>query len=182
MLSLSRKTDYALVAMADLARHSPAMVSAREMARRLTIPHPVLQNILTQLMHEEFVVSVRGARGGYRLRRPADQINIAELIEAVGGPFRLALCCDEGASARDEEECQMGDVCGIREPIRQLHTLLRNCLTKITLEQVTWNRVPMEIPMAIGSAGSLVQLGWLGDKSELVKQNDFEAIEKRSNV
>lgn len=144
--------------MADLARHSPAMVSARDMAKRLTMPLPVLQNILTQLMHEEFVVSVRGARGGYRLRRPADRINIAELIEAVGGPFRLALCCDEGATARDEEECHMVDVCGIREPIRQLHTLLRDCLMKITLEQVTWNRVPTEISMAFGSAGSLVQL------------------------
>ena len=182
MLSLSRKTDYALVAMADLARQSPATVSARDMAKRLNMPLPVLQNILTQLMHEEFVVSVRGARGGYQLRRPADQINIAELIEAVGGPFRLALCCDEGVTAGDDEECQMGDVCGIREPIRQLHTLLRHCLTKITLEQVTWNRVPTEIPMTLGSAGSLVQLGWLGDKLEMSKENNLEEFKNRSKV
>jgi Rrf2 family protein len=182
MLSLSRKTDYALVAMADLARHSPAMVSARDMAKRLNMPLPVLQNILTQLMHQEFVVSVRGARGGYRLRRPADQINIAELIEAVGGPFRLALCCDEGVTAREDEECHMEDVCGIREPIRQLHTLLRQCLTKITLEQVTWNRVPTEIPMALGSASSMVQLGWLGEEREMSKVKDFEEFNNRSNV
>jgi Rrf2 family protein len=182
MLSLSRKTDYALVAMADLARRSPATVSARDMAKRLNMPLPVLQNILTQLMHQEFVVSVRGSRGGYQLRRPADQINIAELIEAVGGPVRLALCCDEGKTARDEEECHMGDVCGIREPIRQLHTLLRQCLMKITLEQVTWNRVPTETPMALESAGSLVQLGWLGDKSETSHENGFEAFKSRSNI
>jgi Rrf2 family protein len=146
MLSLSRKTDYALVAMSDLARRSPSTVSARDMAARLTLPLPALQNILTQLMHHELVVSVRGPRGGYRLSRRPEDITVADLIEAVGGPVRLTRCCQRDPGGL-EEECQREDRCTIRDPVRKVHTLLRQFLAGITLDQVTWNRVSLEVPV-----------------------------------
>lgn len=167
MLSLSRKTDYALVAMADLARRCPATTSARDMARRLNLPLPALQNILTQLAHHELVVSIRGPRGGYRLSRSPEKISVAELIEAVGGPLRLTLCCSDG-SGSVEDECQMESKCAIRDPVRKVHNLLRHCLAQITLDQVTWNRVPEELAPMVTRATGLVEIGWNSGETEQV--------------
>ena len=73
MIVLTRKTDYALVAMAHLAHHpgEEGISSARDIADRYHVPLPVLMNILKTLNREGLVISVRGARGGYRLARPA---------------------------------------------------------------------------------------------------------------
>lgn len=145
MLSLTRKADYALVAMADLARQSPSTVSARDMAGRLRMPLPALQHILTRLMHRGLVVSTRGAQGGYRLTRRPDQITIAELIEVMDGPLRLTPCC---AASSGERECHMEDVCPIREPIRKVHGIVRRCLDQITLDHLAWDRVPLRLSRA----------------------------------
>lgn len=158
LLSLNRKADYALVAMADLARKSPATVSARDMAERLGVPLAVLQNVLTQLMHRGLVESVRGPRGGYRLRRPAHTISIATLIEAVGRPFRFTLCCSEHSRTDDDDECHMEHTCAIREPVRKVHSLLQRFLSEITLADVAWNRVPVRLAGPDASVGNVVQI------------------------
>jgi Rrf2 family protein len=145
MLSLTRKADYALVAMADLARQSPSTVTARDMAGRLRMPLPALQHILTRLMHRGLVISIRGAQGGYRLNRRPDQITIAELIAVMDGPLRLTPCC---ATSLGERECHMEDVCPIREPVRKVHGIVRRCLDQITLDHLAWDRVPLRLSRA----------------------------------
>ncbi len=147
MLSLTRKADYALVAMADLARQSPSMVSARGMAGRLRMPLPVLQHILTRLMHRGLVISLRGAHGGYRLSRPPNQITIAELIEAIEGPMRLTPCCTE-TSRKRQRECNMEDVCPIRNSVRKVHGIIRRCLDQVTLDQLAWDKVSLRLARA----------------------------------
>ena len=78
MVALTRKTDYALVALAYLARWEQGCVSARDIAARVRIPLPMLMGILNQLARRGLVISTRGAKGGYRLarerrfRRPLD--------------------------------------------------------------------------------------------------------------
>ena len=147
MLSLTRKADYALVAMADLARHSPTTVSARDMAARLQMPLPALQQILTRLVHSGLVVSIRGAQGGYGLGRPPDRITIAELIGVIDGPVSLTLCCTDAPRGR-ERACHMEDVCPIREPVRKVHGIVRRCLDQITLDHLAWDRVPLRLSRA----------------------------------
>ncbi len=147
MLSLTRKADYALVAMADLARQSHATVSAQDMAGRLRMPLPTLQQILTRLMHRGLVISTRGAQGGYRLSRPPDQITIAELIEVIDGPVRLTPCCT-ATSRRRQRECSMEDVCPIRKPVRKMHGIVRRCLDQVTLDQLAWDKIPLRLVRA----------------------------------
>ena len=138
MPTITRKTDYALVAMADLARRSPATVSARDMAERLRMPLPVLRQVLGQLSRQGLVVSTKGARGGYRLgRRPGD-ITLAEMIESIQGRQALTLCCSEAAYDGDGE-CQIEDICPIRNPIRNVHAMLRRSLEAVTLEHLAKN-------------------------------------------
>ena len=147
MLSLTRKADYALVAMADLVRQSPSTVSARNMAGRLRMPLPALQHILTRLMHRGLVISIRGAQGGYCLRRPPNQITVAELIEVIDGPVRLTPCCTE-TSRKRRRECDMEDVCPIRKPVRKVHGIVRRCLDQVTLDQLAWDKVPLRLARA----------------------------------
>ena len=159
MLTLTRKADYALVAMADLARQDPAIVSTSDMASRLRIPLPVLQIIMTKLACQGLVTSARGPRGGFRLSRPPTRITVAEIIEAVEGPFRLAICCRPELGGR-EAKCDIEDVCPIRDPVRKVHTLVEGCLSGVTLMELVNDQVqaPLRLPrMRDGLAGDLVE-------------------------
>ena len=72
MLRLSKKADYALMAMKHLAmRQDAASCSAREIAEAYEIPLELLAKVLQRLVRSRLLVSVQGTRGGYRLGRPA---------------------------------------------------------------------------------------------------------------
>ena len=147
MLTLTRKADYALVAMADLARQDPAVVSTSDMASRLRIPLPILQIIMTRLARLRLVTSARGPRGGFRLSRPPTRITVAQIIEAVEGPFRLTICCRPELGAH-EAECEIEDVCPTRDPVRKIRTLVEGCLSGVTLTELVYDQVsvPLGLP------------------------------------
>jgi Rrf2 family protein len=84
---VSAKVDYAIRAMLELAAAPPGPVKAEAVANAQHIPRNFLENILLDLRHAELVASQRGAEGGYRLARPAEQISVADVIRAVEGPL-----------------------------------------------------------------------------------------------
>ena len=149
VLTLTRKTDYALVAMADMAHQHPSAVSARDISERLRMPLPAMQKILTRLMHRELVVSIRGPQGGYRLGRPPEKITLAELIDAVEGPFRLTPCSGPEPNRR-RRGCRTKDVCPITGSMRKVHGLLERCLTEVTVAQLAFDTVPAALGLAAG--------------------------------
>lgn len=144
MLSLTRKADYAIVALSDLARRSATKSSARAIAERTQVPLPVLTNILHQLLHHGLVTSAMGAKGGYALARPADRINLAEMIDAIEGSFKLTICCS-GEDDLEAEPCDLQMNCQIKEPVRRVHASLRHFLNQVTLAQIAFNDVPITI-------------------------------------
>ncbi len=84
MLNLSVKTEYALKAILDLACHPPGEpVKIAEVARRQQIPQKFLELILASLKQGGFVESRRGAEGGYRLARSAEQITVNQVLRFV---------------------------------------------------------------------------------------------------
>lgn len=141
MLSMTRKTDYALVAMAHLANEGPSRASAREVAERLGLPVAALMNILNQLGHAGLVSSTRGPNGGYGLAKAPAEISLASLIEAVEGPVRLTLCCSN-ATEVVERRCDLESGCAIKGPVRKVHTMLRQFLEQVTLDQIASRQVP----------------------------------------
>ena len=147
MLSLTRKADYTLVAMSELARRAPARASARDIAESIKVPLPMVTNILYQLVNHGLVVSTRGAKGGYCLARDPEDIAVSEVIEAVEGAFRLAACCPDAGGVVDQD-CNLEDSCPIREPIRKLHQVLRHCLNQVTLDHLTHDRVPLSLDLS----------------------------------
>jgi len=146
MLSVTRKTDYALVAMTYLASREGVRVSAREIAEQLSLPVPALMNILSQLVHTGLIQSTRGPNGGYTLAMSPEKISLAALIEAVEGPVRLTLCCPPAAAEDvDGRECELQRSCRIREPILKVHEALRGFLGLITLDQLVSNEISSQV-------------------------------------
>lgn len=88
----SQKADYALRAALDLALHAAPSRPAptAEIAARTGAPAKFLEAILGQLRRGGIVESVRGARGGHRLARPAGAVSAGEVWRAVDGPLTLA--------------------------------------------------------------------------------------------
>lgn len=86
-MNISARCEYAFRAMVELAlrERSDAPVSSVLIAERRKIPEKYLVQILLQLKRAALVHSVRGAQGGYRLARPAQDISLLDIVEAIDG-------------------------------------------------------------------------------------------------
>lgn len=83
-MKLSTKGRYAMVALVDLAiAKSDDLTSLAEISKRQDISLPYLEQLFVRLRRAGLVDSVRGPGGGYRLARPAAEIRVAEVLEAV---------------------------------------------------------------------------------------------------
>lgn len=143
VFALTRKTDYALVALTSMATDGD-LVSARDLAERLQLPLPVLRNILKHLAQEGLISSARGQQGGYQLARDAATISLADLIEAMEGPLRLTMCCQpEGTAERCA--CEREDVCAVKRPVRRVHGLMKQLLSRISLAQIAADDMPADL-------------------------------------
>src|SRR5436853_7286455 len=88
VMKVSQKGLYALQAMMMLARHySQGAIRIRDIAYEENLPEKFLELILLELKNARLVESVRGAHGGYRLKRPAAQIYLSEVIRTIDGPL-----------------------------------------------------------------------------------------------
>jgi Rrf2 family protein len=106
-VKISAKADYAVRAAAELAAaHGGRLVKGEELSRAQGIPLEFLENILREMRSAGLLVAQRGVDGGYRLARPADQITLAEVLDAVETPLagvqrtRLEDLAYEGPAAR----------------------------------------------------------------------------------
>jgi Rrf2 family protein len=90
-MQVSAKVDYGMRAMLFLAEAycaDPAkLVKGDAISKSQTIPVKFLEAILTELRHAGFVISQRGAVGGYRLSRSPEKVSVAELIRVLDGPL-----------------------------------------------------------------------------------------------
>jgi Rrf2 family protein len=117
-MSLSAKTQYAALAMLQLAHEYAAgePVQVRRIAERHGIPATFLVQILHELRRAGLVASTRGASGGYRLNRPPGEITLADVVDAFEtaeepaecaaaespwGPALLDVCCELTRARRE---------------------------------------------------------------------------------
>jgi Rrf2 family protein len=134
---VSAKTDYALRAMVELAAaEGDGPVKGERLATSQQIPLRFLENILLQLRHAGLVESRRGADGGYRLARPAEQIALADVIRAIDGPLA-------GVSGARPETL---DFRGSSEPLRDVwvavRAALRGVLERVSVGDVASGQLP----------------------------------------
>jgi Rrf2 family protein len=128
MLKLSRKSDYGLIALKDLAEHSAqGPRCTRDIAQRYHIPVQLLAKILQVLARENLTVSQAGSHGGYHLARPAAEINAFEVIRAIDGPLCITSCMGT------HETCALAARCTIKEPLRKVNDSILNLLSSISI-------------------------------------------------
>src|SRR5262245_50100999 len=128
MLRLSKKADYALMAMKHLAmRQDAASCSAREIAEAYEIPLELLAKVLQRLVRSRLLVSVQGTRGGYRLGRPATAIPVADVIQAMDGPLTVTACSD------DDHNCEQYSKCSIRDPLWKIRSRIVEALATVSV-------------------------------------------------
>lgn len=134
MLSLSRKTDYALVALAYLgaAAAGAGVVSARQVAEATGLPEPVTQAVLKQLAVARLVASTRGSAGGYALVREPAHVSVLEVVVAIEGPVQTVACCDGNLPILGQD-CRLAGDCTISPAIKTLHRRLVGVLEETTL-------------------------------------------------
>ena len=126
MLKLSKKVDYALMALMDLAQRDGSR-STREIAGEYRVPQDLLAKILQRLARAGLVTSHQGTKGGYRLARSAEAISVVRVIEAVEGQLSLTQCVtDVGA-------CNQFDTCNIKSPLQRLNDHVLLTLSRVTI-------------------------------------------------
>lgn len=85
-MRISKKCEYACLALIDLARHyDESLVQIADIAERNNIPKKFLEQILILLKNAGYIRSYRGARGGYKLSKPPSQITLAEIMRLIDG-------------------------------------------------------------------------------------------------
>ena len=130
MLCLSQTTGYAIRALGCLHRQSCPAQLIRDIAKCAGIPKPYLARILNKLTHRGLVLAKRGYAGGISLARPAEQISLLQIVEAVEGPEWISPCL------LHMEGCGHPDACPTREVWQQVSEQLRTALNKATLADV----------------------------------------------
>ena len=128
MLRLSKKADYALIAMKHLAlRGDRGSSSAREIAALYDIPIELMAKVLQRLVRRGLLVSQQGTRGGYHLSRAPIQITVADVIQAIEGPVTVTAC------STDEGQCEQFSKCNVRDPLYRVRERILAALGECTI-------------------------------------------------
>jgi Rrf2 family protein len=108
-MKMSKQEDYAIIFMSVLAFRGNCLMSLQEISFEYDIPYYFLKKIARQLKEAKLVKAKEGAAGGYSLAHPAKEINLADIVEAIRGPFNLVEC-DKGKSCPTDSFCLACDV------------------------------------------------------------------------
>ena len=143
MLRLSKKADYALMAVRHLALKSgPSSASAREIAEQYDIPIELMAKVLQRLVRAGLLISTQGTRGGYTLGRPASSISVADVIQAIDGPFTVTACSTE------KNDCEQYSKCSIRDPLWQIRERIAVTLGTVSIAEMAAESEAAQVPVA----------------------------------
>src|ERR1700757_5431872 len=131
LLKLTKKADYALMAMKHLAEcASERSRIAMDVSDAYGIAPEALAKILQKLAKAGLLQSQHGTNGGYTLARSAHTISAFEVIQAIDGPLFITSC------VTTRGECDQTDRCNIREPLRKVNESIEAVLRRIKISHM----------------------------------------------
>src|SRR5436190_7323564 len=131
-MRLSHLADYAVVLMTAAARYpAGARLSATELAADTGVPLPTTQKLMGQLTGCGLLTSSRGASGGFALSRPASEISLADIVEAVEGPIAMTVCSSGGT------DCALDAHCRVKPHMGVVGNAVRGALGAVSLEALS---------------------------------------------
>ena len=132
-MRLTHLADYAVVLMTAAARREAgARLSATELSADTGVPLPTAQKLMGQLAGAGLLSSARGAGGGFALARPAGEISLADIVEAVEGPIAMTVCSgQEGPS-----DCALDAHCRVKPHMGIVSNAVRGALGAVSLTEL----------------------------------------------
>jgi|SRR5690242_15152501 len=133
---LSKKTQYAFHALIYLAEHGekgPVLIS--EIAEMKNISLKFLENILLELKNTGILGSKKGKGGGYYLKKPANEIQLARVIRLLDGPIALLPCVSLNYYEKCET-CNSESTCGLHEVMTKVRDATLKILENKTLKDI----------------------------------------------
>jgi FeS assembly SUF system regulator len=140
MIRLSRMADYGVVVMTYMAWRRHETQTSHQVAEGTGLSEATVGKLLKVFARANLLDSHRGAHGGYELMRRAEDISVAEIVEAVEGPIALTLCVDEHPGS-----CDVESLCPMRGGWNQINTALREAFEGVSLASMAFPAVaPLE--------------------------------------
>ncbi|CAM3679537.1 Rrf2 family transcriptional regulator [Deinococcus frigens] len=124
---VSTKAQYGLRAMIEIGRQGGDAVPLKDVSERQGLSQHYLEQIASNLRRAGFIRSIRGAHGGYRLARPAAEINAYDVVTALEGSIAPVQCVE------DDHTCESQNVCGTQDLWFRVDAALRDVLGNTTL-------------------------------------------------
>jgi FeS assembly SUF system regulator len=149
MLRVTKLTDYATVVLAALASEPGRVLSTAELAERARLEPTTVAKVLKPLAQAGLVEGFRGASGGYRLARPAHEIALIAIVEAIEGPLGMTECSGEHSTCEHEAHC------GVQTHWRRINDVIADALGGITLADMlpraaAGKSIPLQLTAARG--------------------------------
>ncbi len=135
-MRVSAKADYAVRAAVELAAAGEGPTKGEKLAEAQEIPLQFLEHILLELKHSGMVRARRGAKGGYWLARPADEVSVADIVRAVEGPIANV------QSMAPEAIEYRGSAAHLQEVWIAVRASLRSVLEEVTLADLVSGNLP----------------------------------------
>ena len=137
MLRLSKKVEYALIALIDLAQNNDTEpVTAKWLAGNYNIPQELLGKVMQTLTREGILNSVQGVKGGYVLGKAPEKISLSQIIEILEGPISITSC---GHKETDKCGCELLSTCTIKSPMEIIQNELSKYFSNISLKDLRAN-------------------------------------------
>jgi Rrf2 family transcriptional regulator, cysteine metabolism repressor len=149
MLKLSKKTDYALMAVQYMAsKNSDRAVNTKEIAEEYRIPVELLAKVLQKLGKKGVVVSQNGPKGGYLLAKSPSDISVLSIIQAIEGHVGITECYHN-----ENSQCVQMAGCNIRTPLRNIQNSIYALLDSMSIEDMTTFNTTIQPSAALSLRG-----------------------------
>jgi Rrf2 family protein len=135
-----------LISLVEMSRED-RVYSARELSDHFRIPFEILSKILQRLARSGLIQSIQGPKGGYTLKRPAKDITVYEVINAVHDSVSVVPCIEGGVYCKQQENCN------IKAGIKEVQTVFDGYFQSLTLENFTGPTSKKEMRNGINSTG-----------------------------
>lgn len=131
-VKLSTKGRYGLRALIDLAQYGEKeAVSIQSISARQQISDSYLEQLVRKLKKAGLVTSLRGAQGGYRLAKPAEEISVGDVLRVLEGSIE-AVSCQEG----ENPSCVGKDLCVARYVWQKVNKSIQETVDSIMISQL----------------------------------------------
>ncbi len=134
MFKLSKKVEYALIAIRDMAsQQHHQIVTAKEIADRYHIPYELLAKVMQRLVRSGLIMSYQGVNGGYSLVRDPHTVTVSSVIQAIEEKQSVTILQCE---TEIPENCIIHSTCTIKNPLIKLQGNINKVFDELTVSEL----------------------------------------------